>query len=84
MSVRKEFTKLLYDAMARNKDIILILGDLGYGHFNQHRIDYPEWGENIENFLVDSNVYGKIKNDNLSIDEYKYVFESNISIIWYL
>ena len=49
--------------------------------FNQHRVDYPEWGENIENFLVDSNIYGKIKTDNLSIDEYKYIFESNISII---
>ena len=49
--------------------------------FNQHRIEYPEWGENIENFLVDSKIYGKIKNENLSIDEYNYTFESNISII---
>lgn len=49
--------------------------------FNQHRTNYPEWGENIENFLVDSTIYGKIKNENLSIDEYNYTFESNISII---
>ena len=42
MSVRKEFTKLLYDAMARNEDIILILGDLGYGHFNEQSIDFPD------------------------------------------
>lgn len=42
MSVRKEFSKLLYDEMAKNDDIILILGDLGYGHFNQHRIDFPD------------------------------------------
>ena len=42
MSVRKEFSSLMYDEMAENDDVILILGDLGYGHFNQHRIDYPD------------------------------------------
>ena len=42
MSVRKEFSSLMYNEMADNDDIVLILGDLGYGHFNQHRIDYPD------------------------------------------
>tara|TARA_Y100000310_G_scaffold343422_1_gene450973 strand:- start:1687 stop:2166 length:480 start_codon:yes stop_codon:yes gene_type:complete len=41
MSVRKEFTKLLYEEMSVNEKVVLILGDLGYGHFNQHRIDFP-------------------------------------------
>lgn len=42
MSVRNEFTSLIHNEMAQNKDIVLILGDLGYGHFNQHRIDFPD------------------------------------------
>ena len=41
MSVRSAFTKLIYDEMSVNDDIYLLLGDLGYGHFNQHRIDFP-------------------------------------------
>jgi transketolase len=42
MSVRNEFTSLMHNEMAQNDDIVLILGDLGYGHFNQHRMDFPD------------------------------------------
>ena len=42
MRVRKAFISLLYEEMAKNKDIVLILGDLGYGHFDKFRIDFPD------------------------------------------
>ena len=42
MSVRKQFISSLYDEMSKNDDIILILGDLGYGHFDKFRIDFPD------------------------------------------
>tara|TARA_Y100000114_G_C11760766_1_gene329532 strand:- start:125 stop:607 length:483 start_codon:yes stop_codon:yes gene_type:complete len=42
MSVRKKFVNLLYDEMAQNDKIVLIVGDLGYGHFDKHRIDFPD------------------------------------------
>jgi transketolase len=41
MSVRKTFVKLLHDQMKRNKKIVLILGDLGYGHFDAIREEFP-------------------------------------------
>ena len=56
MSVRTAFTKLIYDEMSVNDDIYLLLGDLGYGHFNQHRIDFPNRVINplavVSNFLL--------------------------------
>ena len=42
MSVRKEFISLLHDEMSLNEKIVLILGDLGYGHFDKIRIDFPD------------------------------------------
>tara|TARA_E500000331_G_C17075767_1_gene634679 strand:+ start:379 stop:861 length:483 start_codon:yes stop_codon:yes gene_type:complete len=42
MSVRKEFINLLYNQMSVDSDIVLILGDLGYGHFDKFRIDFPD------------------------------------------
>ena len=41
MSVRKTFVKLLHNEMRNNKKIILILGDLGYGHFDEIREEFP-------------------------------------------
>ena len=38
MSVRKKFTELLYDEMAQCDRINLIVGDLGWKHFDQLRL----------------------------------------------
>ena len=42
MRVRKTFIKLLHREMKKNKDIVLVLGDLGYGHFDEIRKEFPE------------------------------------------
>lgn len=42
MSVRKAFVPLLYDLMEKNKDVIFITGDLGYGHFDQIKSDFSD------------------------------------------
>ena len=38
MSVRKKFTELLYNEMAADDRINLIVGDLGWKHFDQLRL----------------------------------------------
>jgi transketolase len=42
MSVRKTFIRLLHEQMKINDKIVLILGDLGYGHFDQIREEFPD------------------------------------------
>ena len=42
MSVRKKFTSLLFDEMRKNEDIVLIVGDLGYKHFDTLRLLYSD------------------------------------------
>jgi len=42
MSVRKTFVKLLHAEMKRNEKVVLILGDLGYGHFDAIREEFPD------------------------------------------
>lgn len=42
MSVRKTFVKLLHEEMRKNEDIIFIIGDLGYGHFDKIREEFPD------------------------------------------
>ena len=41
MSVRKTFVKLLHQEMKKNDKIVLVLGDLGYGHFDKIRQEFP-------------------------------------------
>ena len=41
MSVRKTFVKLLHKEMRKDERIVLILGDLGYGHFDHIREEFP-------------------------------------------
>ena len=48
MSVRKTFVKLLHNEMRHNKKIILVLGDLGYGHFDKIREELFSKGILIE------------------------------------
>ena len=40
-SMRGQFAFDLYKAMAKNKDIFLLCGDLGYGIFDNHIQDFP-------------------------------------------
>jgi transketolase len=42
MSVRKKFTELLFNEMAIDHRIILVVGDLGWKQFDQHRLTYPD------------------------------------------
>ena len=42
MSVRKTFVKLLHEEMKRNEKVVLVLGDLGYGHFDAIREEFPD------------------------------------------
>jgi len=39
--MRKQFSEILHQEMSCNDKIILITGDLGYGLWNQIKIDYP-------------------------------------------
>ena len=48
--------------------------------FKEFRDTYPEWGENIEKFLVNSEIYNNLKND-INIDEENLPIESAISLI---
>ena len=41
MSVRKVFVNLLHEEMKTNDKIVLVLGDLGYGHFDEIREEFP-------------------------------------------
>lgn len=41
-SMRGEFAYQLYLQMAKNKDIYVLTGDLGYGLFNSIKDDFPE------------------------------------------
>ena len=42
MSVRKTFVRLLHDEMRKNEDIVFVAGDLGYGHFDEIRAEFPD------------------------------------------
>ena len=42
MSVRSTFVKLLYKAMKEREEIVILLGDLGYGHFDKIREEFPD------------------------------------------
>ena len=42
MSVRKTFVRLMHEEMRKNKDIVFIIGDLGYGHFDAIREEFPD------------------------------------------
>jgi transketolase len=42
MSVRKKFVNLLHEEMKKNADVLLVLGDLGYGHFDTIRKEFPQ------------------------------------------
>ena len=42
MSVRKEFVRLLHKEMKINDKIVIVLGDLGYGHFDKIREEFPD------------------------------------------
>lgn len=42
MSVRKVFVKLLHQAMKKNEDVVFVIGDLGYGHFDAIREEFPD------------------------------------------
>jgi transketolase len=39
--MRKNFSNLLYKEMSKNKNIVLITADLGYGLWDKIRLDYP-------------------------------------------
>lgn len=41
-SMRGYFSFELHKLMGEKKDVFLLVGDLGYGIFNQHRLDYPD------------------------------------------
>ncbi len=58
-----------------NSDIRTLLS------FKDFRDNNPEWGENIEEFLINSEIYGKIKKNDIMLDEQKIMIESGISII---
>jgi transketolase len=42
MSVRKTFVRLLHEEMRENDKVVLLLGDLGYGHFDKIREEFPD------------------------------------------
>ena len=42
MSVRKEFVRLLHEEMKKNEKILFVIGDLGYGHFDKIREEFPD------------------------------------------
>jgi len=45
--VRKHFSELLHAEMARDGDIVVLTGDLGYGLWDKIRLDYPSRFYNI-------------------------------------
>jgi transketolase len=53
--VRKLFSKYLHEKMGLDRSIVLITGDLGYGLWDQIRIDYPDRFFNVgsaEQFMI--------------------------------
>ena len=59
MSVRKKFTELIYDEMAREEKIYFITADLGWKHFDQLRLTYPDRFINVgaaEQLLIGASV----------------------------
>ncbi|NBP01753.1 MAG: hypothetical protein EBU90_16775 [Proteobacteria bacterium] len=42
MSVRKAFVPLLFDLMKENENVFFVTGDLGYGHFDHFREEFPD------------------------------------------
>ena len=42
MSVRKAFVPLLFDLMKENESVYFVTGDLGYGHFDHFRTEFPD------------------------------------------
>lgn len=45
--MRKQFSERLHQEMAKNKDVFLLTGDLGYGLWDRIRIDYPNRFYNV-------------------------------------
>ena len=45
--MRKQFAQLLFDEMAKNENIYLITGDLGYGLWDQIRDTYVDRFYNV-------------------------------------
>ena len=45
--MRKRFSELLHDEMAKNSEIVLITGDLGYGLWDKIKIDFPDRFYNV-------------------------------------
>ena len=45
--MRKIFSELLHDEMAKNSRIVLITGDLGYGLWDKIKIDFPDRFYNV-------------------------------------
>ena len=45
--MRKEFAEFLHGEMSYNERIVLLTGDLGYGLWDQIRIDYPDRFYNV-------------------------------------
>ena len=41
-SVRKKFVAMLHEEMRKNEDIVFVFGDLGYGHFDDIRAEFPD------------------------------------------
>jgi len=39
---RKAFVPLLYEEMKKNQDIVFVTADLGYGHFDHFRDQFPD------------------------------------------
>lgn len=53
--MRKKFSELLYQKMSERKNIVLIVGDLGYGVWDKIKLDYPDRFYNVgaaEQFMV--------------------------------
>ena len=49
--------------------------------FKEFRSNYPEWGENIEEFLVNSEIFGNLKKNDIEFSNQDVHVESAISII---
>ena len=45
--MRREFAERLHFEMGKNKEIVVLTGDLGYGLWDQIRIDYPDRFYNV-------------------------------------
>jgi transketolase len=45
--MRKEFSEVLHEFMSRDRKIILLTGDLGYGLWDKIKIDYPDRFYNV-------------------------------------